>query len=61
MALTKPAGCFLQILGLGLLLGACSVFVSQDATGPIISIPGLVLFVLGCLLLWVGRKPAVDG
>jgi len=51
MALTKPAGVFLQ------LLGACVLFVG---VGAVFEAPGwgVVLLALGGWCMWQGRKPA---
>lgn len=63
MELTKPAGCFLQILGACALLIA-PIFIIPDADGgqgpgPLSYILAATFIVIAYLLLKTGRKPAL--
>lgn len=61
MALTKPAGCFLQLLALPMMLGGCIVITNglgPGGSGFGTTFLGFVLMIAGAALLVVGRKPA---
>lgn len=60
MALTKPAGCFLQLLALPLLVVGGALVVSGlggGGCGP--GAGGAVVALLGVVALYFGRQPAV--
>ena len=67
MALTKPAGCFMQLLSLPFLAGGCAMMATgmmpRPNTGmsPGQVVVGLFLLLAGGVLLWIGRRPAVKG
>jgi zinc-ribbon domain len=56
-SLTKPAGCFLQVLGFFLLLVGVGLCVPR-AGGSLVL--GVVLLAVGGWLVVVGRRPAVQ-
>ena len=58
MAMTKPAGVFLQLLSIPVMLAGCIEGMAA-ANQDVVSVVGWTLFALGVLLLWIGRKPAV--
>lgn len=64
MALTKPAGCFMQLLGLGVMMGGCMVTINATTGAAGRStfgiVVGLLLMVGGVWLLAIGRKPSVE-
>ena len=55
MALTKPAGCFLQLIGSVPVIGGILLLIySHKPLG------GIFLLVAGILIMWMGRQPAVQ-
>lgn len=61
MALTKPAGCFLQLLAVPLLAGGCVTLLPGDSGTATVGqiVLGLALIAAGAILLVIGRRPAV--
>lgn len=59
MALTKPAGCALQVFGAGALLGGCGMMSDALTPGSTDSAtPGLLLLILGAAVFAAGGMPA---
>jgi hypothetical protein len=61
MAMTKPAGCFAQGLGLFLLLvGALLVSMAMSPTSQSSPVFGIILIVLGAVAMILGAQPGRD-
>jgi hypothetical protein len=54
---SKPAGVFLQLIGAALIFGGIVNVSGSSGNGP----TGVLLFILGGGLLWIGRKTKVRG
>ena len=53
MALTKPAGVFLQLISIPVMIGGCMTGLGEDG-----SVAGWVVFGIGVLMLVYGGTPA---
>lgn len=62
MALTKPAGCFLQFIGLGVGFAGCVTATNGLAPGgsTFTGVFGIGLLIAGLWLMLLGRQPAAD-
>jgi hypothetical protein len=61
MGLTKPAGCLLQLIALVVLFsgwGACLSGMTASDNGR--TAIGVIVVIVGTVLFWLGRQPAVE-